>query len=120
MPLMCRQVGRLGTEGDEVVKYKMSWSESHRCSRRGAQSLEPPKVRSLVSVTCHLNHRTETGVIAFLTPFVVNGYRNAVAACRPPMIDRGSTILKVDYVKCRQPGCMDLTTSRQKEGAVHP
>jgi hypothetical protein len=51
------------------------WDESHRCSRRGAQSLEPPKVRSLVSVTCHLNHRTETGVTAFLTPFVVIGYR---------------------------------------------
>jgi hypothetical protein len=60
--LTCRRVDRSGMEErHETVKYKMSRSMGRSTSMlaKGAGCLKPPKVRGLVSVSCHLGHRTD-------------------------------------------------------------
>jgi hypothetical protein len=57
-----------------------------------------------------------TEVTAFLTPFVVIGYRNIVPVCRPPAIGHGSTIFKADYLEYRMNGPAYESGDLQTEG----
>ena len=102
--LMCRRVDQSGTEErHETVKYKMSWSLGRSTSllTKGAKVPQASKgTRSCVSV---LSSRpsNRSGVIAFLTPFVVIGNRDVVGHQR---LTTGQPSSGADKIKCRTNG----------------
>jgi hypothetical protein len=78
---MCRRVDRSETEErHEAVKYKMSRSLRRITSLLTNGSTVSQASKSTRSCVCALSSQSSNrrGVIAFLTPFVVIGYRNAV------------------------------------------